>query len=340
LLGEKPTDVVVDRASRLEVKEIARLRKAGYRIVGRHSAVKICHWTKSVLRGGKNCYKGWYGIRSHRCLQMTPSLQYCNLMCIFCWRHHTINRVEVYSGDWDPPEEILDGLIKEQRQLLSGFKGNPRVDRRLFDEAMDPKHMAISLDGEPTMYPYLGDLIKLAKKRGMTTFLVTNGMNPDALKRLLEEDAVPTNLYISVYGHDEQLHRQICRPLIPDSWERLLESLRIMKEFQGSRKVIRLIMIKDYTMRYPEKYAELIKLADPDFVECKGYMHVGESQKRLRKENMPTLGEIRVFAQELSSELGYEYLAEDYPSRVSLLANPLSRYYDEIRARILRQSSD
>ena len=144
---------LTDRTSRLEIKEMERLRKAGYRSVGRHSAVKICHWTKSVLRGGKNCYKGWYGIRSHRCLQMTPSLQYCNLMCVFCWRHHTINRLEAYAGDWDRPEKVLEGLIREQRQLLSGFKGNPKVDRRLFEEAMEPKHMAISLDGEPTLYP-------------------------------------------------------------------------------------------------------------------------------------------------------------------------------------------
>ena len=53
---------------------------------------------------------------------------------------------------------------------------------------------------------------------------------------------------------------------------------------------------------------------------------------------MPTLDEIRIFAQKLSSELGYEYLAEDYPSRVSLLANPSSKYYDEVRGRILKQS--
>ncbi len=333
------TGIIAGRTSRLEVKELEKLRKVGYRIVGRHSAVKICHWTKSVLRGGKNCYKGWYGIRSHRCLQMTPSLQYCNLMCIFCWRHHTINRVEAYSGDWDRPEEILDGLIKEQRQLLSGFKGNPKVDRRLFEEAMEPKHMAISLDGEPTMYPYLGDLIKLARSRGMTTFLVTNGMNPDALRKLIREDAEPTNLYISFYGPDEETHRKICRPLIPNSWNRLVESLKVMNEFQKSRKVIRLIMIKDYTMHDVEKYAEMIKIANPDFVECKGYMHVGESQKRLKKENMPSLDEIKVFAEKLSSELSYEYMAEDYPSRVVLLANPRSKFYDEIRERIAKQSS-
>ena len=333
-----PAGALADRASRLEVREIERLRRAGYRIVGRHSAVKICHWTKSVLRGGKNCYKGWYGIRSHRCLQMTPSLQYCNLMCIFCWRHHTINRLEAYAGDWDRPEEVLDGLIEEQRQLLSGFKGNPKVDRRLFEEAMEPKHMAISLDGEPTLYPYLGDLIKLARSRGMTTFLVTNGTNPGALRKLIEEDAEPTSLYISFYGPDEETHRRICRPLIPDSWSRLMESMRVMREFEKSRRVIRLIMIKGYTMHDPEKYAEMIKVAEPDFVECKGYMHVGESQKRLRKENMPSLDEIRVFAEKLSKALGYEYLAEDYPSRVALLANPDSKHYDEVREGVAKLS--
>ncbi|MCD6313222.1 MAG: 4-demethylwyosine synthase TYW1 [Thaumarchaeota archaeon] len=329
----------VKESSELMRGELAKLRKAGYRIVGRHSAVKICHWTKSVLRGGKNCYKGWYGIRSHRCLQMTPSLQYCNMMCLFCWRHHTINRVEGPAEEWDRPEEILDGLIKEQRQLLSGFKGNPIVDRRLFEEAMEPKHMAISLDGEPTLYPHLGDLIRLARSRGMTTFLVTNGTNPVRLRELVEEGAEPTNLYISFYGPDPETHRKICRPLIADSWKRIVESLKLMRQYQVSRRVIRLIMIRGYTIHSPEKYAEMIKIAEPDFVECKGYMHVGESQKRLRRDAMPSMDEIRMFARKLASLLGYEYLAEDHASRVSLLANPSSPRYEEVRLRVSKLSS-
>ncbi|MCF3653002.1 MAG: 4-demethylwyosine synthase TYW1 [Aigarchaeota archaeon] len=314
--------------------ELARLRRVGYRVVGRHSAVKICHWTRSVLRGGKNCYKGWYGIRSHRCLQMTPSLQYCNMMCIFCWRHHTINRVTGVGGEWDRPEDILDGLIREQRQLLSGFKGNPIVDRKLFDEAMEPRHVAISLDGEPTIYPYLADMVKLVKSRGMTAFLVTNGTNPDRLMELVEENAEPTNLYISLYGPDPETHRMLCRPLIPDSWERLMRSLRVMREFQKSVKVVRLIMINDYTIQDPEKYAELIRIGEPDFIECKGYMHVGESQKRDEEGGDASLHEIRPFAMKLADALGYEYLAEDRPSRVSLIANPSSPHYDVVRMRV------
>ncbi len=317
----------VKKPSRSDVSNVEKFKKAGYRIVGRHSAVKVCHWTKSALRGGKNCYKSWYGIESHRCIQMTTSLQYCNMMCVFCWRFHTLNRVQPFDGGWDEPSKILDMVIEEQRRLLSGFGGNPKVSRQKFEEAMNPKHIAISLDGEPTIYPYLAEFIKLATQRGMTTFLVSNGTMPERLEELLEK-AQPTSLYISLYGPDKQTHIKTCKPLIPDSWERLLKSLEIMSRF-GSRKVIRLTLVKDLNMHSPEKYAQLIMLARPDFVECKGYTHVGESQKRLKKENMPSIEEIRSFGEKLAENLGYRVVAEDEVSRVVLLANPSSQYFKE-----------
>lgn len=51
------------------------LTKQGYKIVGTHSGVKLCRWTKSMLRGRGGCYKHtFYGIASHRCMELTPSL--------------------------------------------------------------------------------------------------------------------------------------------------------------------------------------------------------------------------------------------------------------------------
>jgi tRNA wybutosine-synthesizing protein 1 len=51
------------------------LEKQQYRIVGNHSAVKICHWTKESIRERGFCYKQqFYGINAHRCLQMTPAV--------------------------------------------------------------------------------------------------------------------------------------------------------------------------------------------------------------------------------------------------------------------------
>ncbi len=161
----------------------------------------------------------------------------------------------------------------------------------------------------------------------MTTFLVTNGTNPMRMKELIDEDAQPTNLYISLYGPDFETHVRICRPLINDSWTRLNESLRLMPCLDKSRKVIRLTLVKGYNMMNVEKYAELIKLAKPDYVECKAYMHVGESQKRLPREVMPSMDEIIAFSQKLASMINYKIVSHDNASRVSLLADESSPYY-------------
>ena len=60
---------------------------AGYRVIGSHSGVKLCRWTKSMLRGRGGCYKhSFYGIESHRCMETTPSLA-CANKCVFCWRY-------------------------------------------------------------------------------------------------------------------------------------------------------------------------------------------------------------------------------------------------------------
>ena len=50
------------------------LEKCGYRFIGRHSAIKICEWARSAIRGKSFCYKQkFYGIQSHRCIQMSPA---------------------------------------------------------------------------------------------------------------------------------------------------------------------------------------------------------------------------------------------------------------------------
>eukprot|EP01083_Nonionella_stella_P275294 934903_1 len=48
-------------------KQSKALRKEGYRIIGTHSAVKLCRWTKHQLRGRGGCYKHtFYGITSYQ----------------------------------------------------------------------------------------------------------------------------------------------------------------------------------------------------------------------------------------------------------------------------------
>lgn len=292
-----------------------RFTNAGYRIVGTHSAVDVCHWTKESLRKGRVCFKEkWYGIKSHRCLEMTPSIIWCTHKCRFCWRplEFTIRG----EPKPDNPEEIIDGCIEARRLLLTGFKGNVNVDKRKWEEAIRPTNAAISLAGEPTLYSRISDLIKEFHKRDITTFLVTNGTRPDRLKNLEEE---PTNLYISLCSPDKQTYLQVHRPLIADGWERLNESLELMKSF-SCRTVIRLTLVKNLNLKDPEKYAKLILKAEPDFIEPKGFMHVGEAQKRLSREDMPSMEDIRDFALKLSELTGYSIKDEDTASRVVLLS--------------------
>jgi len=73
-------------------------------------------------------------------------------------------------------------------------------------------------------------------------------------------------------------------------------------------------------LEHPELYAQLIKKANPTYVEPKAYMHVGFSRLRLGFENMPTHLEIREFATQLAKEMGYNILDESPQSRVVLLS--------------------
>lgn len=293
---------------------VKRFINASYRIVGTHSAVSICHWTKESLRRGRVCYKEkWYGIESHRCLEMTPSLVWCTHKCQFCWR--PLNFTISGEPKPDEPAEIIDGCIQQRRMLLTGFKGSEVVDKKKWEEAIKPTNAAISLAGEPTMYPRISDLIEEFKKRGMSTFLVTNGTRPDRLRVLGTE---PTNLYISLCAPDKETYLKVNRPLIDDGWKRLNESLELMGSF-NCRKVLRLTLVKGLNLKSPEKYAEFVKKANPNIIEPKGYSWVGESRIRLGEENVPTMDDMRKFSIVLSEETGYKIEAEDEPSRVLLL---------------------
>src|SRR3989338_9604637 len=116
------------------------LKNQGYEVVGSHSRVKTCHWTKSDLRGEGGCYKSkFYGINSSQCIQMTPTFV-CNNACVFCWRDLRYHTQQAMDGTIDDPHSIVEGTIEAQRKLLSGFGGNSNTPREKFEKAMKPKH--------------------------------------------------------------------------------------------------------------------------------------------------------------------------------------------------------
>lgn len=289
---------------------IQTLTRQGYHLVG-GGAVKPCLWLSRAMRGGDQCYKHhFYGISSHRCVQMTPTLE-CNHQCLHCWR--PIDDPVPGTAPLEP-EALLDGILRGQMKFLSGYGGAKTTDPTRLAQAREPRHVALSLMGEPTLYPYLKELLDLIRKRGMTSFVVSNATNPQVLAELQ-----PTQLYLSINAPDEELYRRVCRPTA-ELWQRIQESLEIIKQHR-CRSVIRVTLARGLNMERPEDYVRLIARAEPDFVEVKSYMHLGRSRDRLTREAMPQHCEILEFARTLGEALGYNLEAEVPLSRVALLSS-------------------
>ena len=69
----------------------------------------------------------------------------------------------------------------------------------------------------------------------------------------------------------------------------------------------------------PEEYGKLIEKANPDFIEAKGYVHVGESQKRLPQNTMPNHEDVVEFSKQLQEHSSFKIKDDFKPSRVVLL---------------------
>lgn len=295
------------------------LKRQRYKIVGNHSATKLCLWTrKSIRTGGKeHCYKekfyGDIGIKSHRCLQCTPAVMWCSLRCQFCWRATELTIGQKIPQE-DEPEKLVDGFIKGQRQLLTGLGGVPH-DKKYLEEAQNPSNVAISLSGDPCCYSKLSGLIEELHKRKMKTFVVTNGTFPEALESL---DNLPTQLYVSMSSNSKEMMDKVNVPIIKNAWKQYMKTLNLFPSLK-TRRVLRLTMVKGLNMIEPEKYAELIQKASPNFIEVKAFMSVGSSRKRLPYEVMPRHEEIKEFSQKIVDLTDYRVSDDKKESRVVLL---------------------
>ncbi|MBN2421231.1 4-demethylwyosine synthase TYW1 [Candidatus Woesearchaeota archaeon] len=291
------------------------LEKQGYRVVGNHSAVKICNWTRNALNGKGSCYKcKFYGIRSHRCIQMTTSMS-CANRCIICWRGDKAPVSKKWKGKIDNPKNILTDSIKAQINLLQGFKGNKNINKNLLIEMENPKHAALSLIGEPITYPKINELVNLMHKKRISTFVVTNAQFPKAIKKLKSA----TQLYVSVDAPNKVLLKKIDKPLFPDFWQRLNKSLNELSK-KKFRTCIRLTIVKGINDVDLKGYSNLIRKGNPDFIEAKAFMRLGPSRKLFVWDNMPNHEYVKNFAKRLNKYLPkYEFAAEHKPSSVVLL---------------------
>jgi len=294
------------------------LTKQGYKIIGTHSGVKLCRWTKSMLRGRGGCYKHtFYGIESHRCMETTPSLA-CANKCVFCWRHHSNPVGTEWRWKMESAEFILKGALENHYKMINEFKGVPGVLADKLEEGMKAKHCALSLVGEPIMYPEINKFVKLLHKEGISSFLVTNAQFPDAIR-----DMEPcTQLYVSIDASTKDSLKKIDRPLFKDFWERFLSSLAELRK-KGQRTVYRLTLVKGWNAEEMDNYAKLVEIGQPDLIEIKGVTFCGSSKaSSLTMENVPWHTEVVRFVSDLVERLhGYEIASEHEHSNCILVAS-------------------
>jgi len=302
---------------------LARLVNQKYAVVGEHSAAKLCHWAGESLRDRGECYKSrFYGISSHRCLQCTPVLQFCNHACVFCWRMMPERDAygSVLGFEWNDAKFVADGLVAGQKTLVAGFGGNPEVKKALYVEALSPKHVALSLTGEPTMYPKMDQLLAEFHARGMTTFVVTNGTLPEAVAKW---KTLPTQFYVSMVAPNEEIYRKFIRPSAPGLWKKYLRTLGMMPDIgKKTRTVLRMTIARGVNDCDLDGYAKQIKVAQPHYVEVKSMVFVGGArspERGLTLESMLKMDEVEGIAHKLAEATGYRFTDTHVPSRVALL---------------------
>ena len=321
-------EIVDNEEELIQIKPsvVNQLKKAKYGISD-HSTVGLCHWTKKSFKYEGSCYKHkFYGISTHRCMEFSPAGMHCENRCVYCWRPMEFyDSMKMEPEQVAEPEAILTKLMAERKKLINGYYGDSRNDKQRLDESLLPAHYAISLSGEPTMYPKLPELIKYLKtlKATESIFLVTNGQEPDMIQKLQDEDALPTQLYLSTNAADYESFLKINKPKYDDSWERWNRTLDMLKHLD-TRTVLRVTLIKDYNDQKEmiPTFAKMFKKASPHFIEIKSYMHIGRSTNRLEHSNMLEMNDIQNFSNQIAKHSKiFSVIDESIISRILILQN-------------------
>merc|ERR1711862_1091428 len=218
----------------------------------------------------------------------------------------------------EPAEFILKGALENHYKMINEFKGVPGVLPEKLEEGMQAKHCALSLVGEPIMYPEINKFVKLLHREGISSFLVTNAQFPNAIR-----DMDPcTQLYVSIDASTKDSLKKMDRPLHKDFWERFLLSLKELNN-KGQRTVYRLTLVKGFNVEELDNYAKLVTIGNPDFIELKGVTYCGSSKaSTLTMENVPWHEEVIYFVEQLVERLpDYEISCEHEHSNCMLVTH-------------------
>jgi len=192
--------------------------------------------------------------------------------------------MDACSFNLDSSRDLVEKLVASRKDIID-----------VHVEAATPKHVAISYDGEPTMYRQIGELIAEFRERKISTFVVTNGTFPERIKELSETGNLPTQLYVTLAAPDKESYLQVCssvKPFFPvneDHWDRLNQTLSMLSALK-CRTVIRITSVRGVNMIKPESYRHIIQNSSPSFLEVKGFSISGNAPRISERLGKTDLG--------------------------------------------------
>lgn len=192
--------------------------------------------------------------------------------------------LEQARASFDSSKDLVERLVASREDIIN-----------VHLEAANPKHVAISYDGEPTMYTRLGELISEFRKRGISTFVVTNGTFPERIRALQAAGTLPTQLYVTTAAPDKETYLRVCssvKPYFPaheGHWERLNKTLGMLSTLD-CRTVIRITSVRGVNMINPEGYRSIVRNANPSFLEVKGFSISGNAPRISERLGTTSLG--------------------------------------------------
>ena len=143
------------------------------------------------------------------------------------------------------------------------------------------------------------------------------------IQKLKDENALPTQLYLSTNAADYESFLKINKPKYDDSWERWNRTLNMLKDLK-TRTVLRVTLIRDYNDKQEmiPAFAKMFRDSSPNFIEIKSYMHIGRSINRLEHSNMLDMDEVHNFSKQIAEKSGiFSIMDESFVSRISVLQN-------------------
>ncbi|MHA1749809.1 MAG: radical SAM protein [Promethearchaeota archaeon] len=227
--------------------------------------------------------------------------------------------------------------IKDDNQDVSNIlKTHVTTKKEIIDthaRAHSPSHAAISLAGEPTLYPYISELVDEFRKRRFTTFIVSNGTQPETVSKMKH---LPTQFYFTLPHPDKKKYLKIHRPSISNGYERIKQTLDLVPSL-SCRTCLRITLVKKVNdlsdLSVVKGYVKMIEKANPNFVDIKGFSVEARAmmiKKRLGLGGqgvsisegaayVPTFDDALNFAKELSDMGGFPIVETSRTARNILL---------------------